>query len=58
LLLVEGKAEGLDQVKLCAGSKAAPPRISGIPVNLRLHQHDVNVICGKRPKLIYLHDSI
>jgi hypothetical protein len=41
LTLGEGEAQRLDEVQGGAGGEAAAARVSGVPVNLGMHQDDV-----------------
>ena len=43
LLVVEREAERPDQVKLRADGQAGAPRVAGVPVDLRLDEHDVKI---------------
>src|SRR5437762_2600175 len=39
--LVERKAERLDEMQRCARCEAGAACIAGVPMNLRMHEHDV-----------------
>ena len=42
LALVEGEAERLDEMQRRPGREAGAPRVAGVPVDLGMHQDDVN----------------
>ena len=42
LLLVEREAEGLDEMERGAGGETSAAGVSGVPVDLRLHEDDVD----------------
>ena len=49
LALVQGEAEGLDEVELGARSQAGASGVAGVPVDLGLHEHNVQrgVVAGR-----------
>ena len=42
LPFIQREAERLDQMQRGAGSQAGPPGVAGVPVNLGMHEDDVN----------------
>src|SRR5579884_945279 len=42
LALVEREAERLDEMQRRAGGETRPSGVAGVPVNLRMHENDVN----------------